>query len=717
MFYEVIPGKRIGGLNSALTYSFDGQLLQKGTIVEIPIGKSRVAGVVYKKVAQPDFKTREITRILYSVPLPTFLVDTAEWMAEYYLVPITSIIGMILPNGVLKRRRAYRTEPNKNEQISSPALPNNSYEPRPCLRPSDMLEATTSYDLSERSDLKSRDLGVKDYYSSELCDKASNPLLGASSNSKKTEQTSDTSIISLNNAQKNAILALQKAREATRLLFGVTGSGKTNIYMYEAARALEMGKSVIVLVPEIALTEQLVRVFRDKFGEKVVLIHSQQAEAQRHSIFESILMSPETKVVIGPRSALFAPLKNLGLIVIDEEHEGSYYQDSSPKYSAIRTASFIAKRVSCPLILGSATPAIEDYYVAKKKGSLVVLNERAKTAATDPTIKIVDLRDKGSFTKNRYFSNDLIRSIRENLENGQQTLIFHNRRGTAPLTICEHCGEEIDCPNCLLPLTLHADSYELYCHTCGFRQKVPVRCPKCGASELRYHGFGTKLLENELNSLFPKAIIRRFDADNKKGESLAATYAEVYDGDVDILVGTQTLAKGLDLPRLATVGVVQADAGLALPDFSSEERTFQLLTQVFGRVGRGHTDKAEVIIQTFRPDHPVITYARTLSYENFSNYLLDKRRKSGFPPFYFIAKAEVTMKTEKNVIKKVNEAVGLLSNSGLIISPPLPAFHEREGKGYTWQIILRAKSRRSLLVALAKLDKHFRVTLDPPSLL
>ena len=537
-------------------------------------------------------------------------------------------------------------------------------------------------------------------------------------NDLETEQPQDFPQIPLNEAQKQALKGLKTALGATKLLHGVTGSGKTNIYLEMAKNALKEQKSTILLVPEIALTGQLVRVFGEYFGKNVVLIHSKQTEAERHLIFNSLLEVKTPKIVIGPRSALFAPLEDLGLIIIDEEHESTYHQENAPKYSAIRVASFMAKYLDASLILGSATPTIEDYYLAEKKNSLIKLTKKAKNTAVEPEIKIIDLKDRGNFSKNRYFSDSLLAAIKNNLEHGRQTLIFHNRRGSAPLTICENCGEEILCPNCYLPLTLHADTYMLVCHTCGHKEHVPLNCPKCNAPEILYKGFGTKLLESELKKLFPKARVQRFDADNKKGDGLDAVYTEVLSGNVDILVGTQTLAKGLDLPKLATVGVAQADAGLNLPDFMAEERTFQLLTQVMGRVGRGHTDTAEVFIQTFRPDSPVINFATKMDYDGFYEYTIKKRREAGFPPFMFVAKLEITMKTEATVLKKVREVVKKLQKDGrLMVSPPMPAFHERTARGYTWQIVVRAKSRKALVEACRELDPNFHVTFDPVGLL
>ena len=537
-------------------------------------------------------------------------------------------------------------------------------------------------------------------------------------NKLKTKHGEAPAKIQLNIAQKNALEGLQKAPGATKLLFGVTGSGKTNIYLRMAENALKRHLSTILLVPEIALTGQLVQVFGEVFGERVVVIHSGLTEAERHLIFERILEAEEPMIVVGARSALFAPLSNLGLIIIDEEHEGTYFQENTPKYSAIRVASFIANSAGASLLLGSATPTVEDYYLASKQGAIVELTEKAKKTAVRPEIKIIDFKNRDNFTKNKYFANSLLSAIATNLEQGRQTLIFHNRRGSSPLTICEECGEEILCPNCFLPLTLHADEYVLHCHTCGFSEKVPTGCPKCGAPGLVHKGFGTKLLESELKKLFQKAAVKRFDADNKKGEGLDALYEAVRDGEVDILVGTQTVAKGLDLPKLATVGVVQADAGLSLPDYMAEERTFQLLTQVIGRVGRGHLAEAEVFIQTFRPEHPVLKFAADEDYTGFYEYVINKRKKAKFPPFRFVAKLTITMKTEAIVLKKVRDLVAVLSrDSRLIVSPPQPAFHERDSVGYTWQIILRAKSRKALLEVCSDLDKNFRVSLDPPGLL
>ena len=382
----------------------------------------------------------------------------------------------------------------------------------------------------------------------------------------------------------------------------------------------------------------------------------------------------------------------------------------------------MAKNTDSPCVLGTATPLATDYYLAASKNSLVTLTKKAKSTAKTPNFHVINLRDPLLFSKNRYFSNPLLKSIENNLKNHHQTLIFHNRRGSAPLTICEKCGWQALCPNCFLPLTLHTDSYNLICHTCGYKTIVPSSCPDCKHPSIIHKGFGTKLLESELKKLFKDAKIARFDADNTKEETLNSKFSEVKSGDYDIIVGTQTIAKGLDLPLLTTVGIVQADAGLSLPDFSSEERTFHLLTQVIGRVGRGHLDAADVFVQTYQPDHPIITSALQNDYQGFYQHVLSQRKLGHFPPFYYLAKLSVSYKTESLAIKnaksyyqKLRQAYG----KSLIISQPTPAFHEHTSLGYTWQIVIRSRSRANLLNAIQSLPDNPKLhfSIDPPSLL
>lgn len=525
--------------------------------------------------------------------------------------------------------------------------------------------------------------------------------------------------ISLNLAQKKALETISGISGNTKLLRGVTGSGKTNIYLQLTTDTLQKGQSAILLVPEIALTSQLVKVFEQTFGENIALIHSKQTLAEKRQTWLKILSTNAPQVIIGPRSALLSPVQNLGLIIIDEAHENAYYQENPPRYSALRLASFMAHCQQMPCILGSATPTLVDYYLAKTKHTLVGLDQKAKNTAVMPSVQIVDLKKREDFLHNRYFSNQLLTSIEKNIKDRHQTLIFHNRRGSAPLTICEECGWQALCPECFLPMTLHNDSYILTCHICGHEEKVPSSCPNCQHTGIIHKGFGTKLLEMELKQHFPKAKIARFDGDNNKNDDLASLYNSVKDGEIEILIGTQTLAKGLDLPHLATVGIVQADAGLALPDFAAEERTFELLTQVIGRVGRGHLDQAEVIIQSYQPEHPVIQAAISADYPGFAEYLLKQRRTQQMPPFAYLARLTSVYKTEKTALAKIQQAYNSLSkNPSLELSPPMPAFHERTSRGYVWQLIIKSTSRESLRKSLLPFrNSQYTITLDPPSLL
>lgn len=686
MFFEVIPTEVYRNGGGALTYSSDSPLLP-GQIVLIPLGRRTVLGIVLRPVKNVNFPTKPITKVLHPIPLPEHLLKSALWLAKYYLSPLPNTAELLLPAG-LGTRTAFKT---------SQVVP---YAPKTARRRTTAVSSQTP--------------------ASGLATAPNGPSRGSELK---------LPLIPLNTAQKTALNALQTTPGPTRLLRGVTGSGKTNIYLKLAADALKRQKSVILLVPEIALTSQLVQIFEQTFGERISLLHSAQTMAERREIWLRLLESsyqtpalptPEPQIIIGPRSALFAPLHNLGLIIVDEAHEGAYYQENTPRYAATRLASFIASSLKIPCLLGTATPNLTDYYLAKTKNSLIELSTKAKTTALDPKIAIVDFKDRPSFQHNRYFSNQLLTKIKNNIKDKHQTLIFHNRRGSAPLTICEECGWQALCPECYLPMILHADSYTLSCHICGHSEKVPSSCPNCHHPGIIHKGFGTQLLESELSRLFPEAKIARFDGDNKKTATLSQLYQDVRSGAIDILIGTQTLARGLDLPHLATVGIVQADAGLALPDFAAEERTFELLTQVIGRVGRGHLDIANVVIQTYQPEHPVIQTAITADFPAFAQYLLKQRRKGLLPPFTYLAKLSVTYKTEKTTLTKIQQAAATLrQNPALQVSPPLPAFHERTSRGYTWQILIKSSSREPLRQALAPfaLSPQYSVVLDPPSLL
>ena len=679
MYYEVIPTTTFKKSplfsDGLLTYSFD-QNLAPGTIVSIPLGKKTALGIIYRKISTPtdqNFIIKSINKIVHPIPLPNHLLKSLAWLSSYYLNPVAKTANLFLPLGIEKNRR-------KKSPVTPPV-------------------ATTINEAPLTASVAS----------------LSSPVIPPIT-------TTDAHQIPLNSAQKQALTELHKIKTHTKLLHGITGSGKTNIYLKLASQVFSSNQSVILLVPEISLTPQLVGRFQEHFGTQVITLHSKLTEAERHLIWQRIHEADQSTpfVVIGPRSALFSPLKNLGLIIIDEAHEPSFYQDTSPRYHALRLASFMAQILKIDCLLGTATPRVEDYFLAQKNRAYVSLSEKAKSITSQTKINLIDLKDRSLFTRNRYFSDALLQDIENNLRQHKQTLLFHNRRGSAPLTLCEHCGYQALCPNCLLPLTLHSDSYQLICHTCGHHEPVPSTCPVCHHGSLIHKGFGTKLLESELKKLFKSARIARFDADNTTADSLTQNFEAVKNGDIDIIIGTQTIAKGLDLPLLNTVGIVQADANLNLPDYAAEERTFQLITQVIGRVGRGHTDINHVFLQTFQPEHPVILAAKSLDYAKFADYLLKKRQISHLPPFFYLLRISIVKKTEDLAIKKIMELHRALKKfPDVYLSAPTPSFHEYTPSGYSWQIIVKAKKRDSLTHLIESLDQYpeIRFAIDPPSLI
>lgn len=520
--------------------------------------------------------------------------------------------------------------------------------------------------------------------------------------------------------QREAIDTIMSMAPGSALLHGVTGSGKTHIYIEVAKRIMAEGKSVIILVPEISLTSQLVDEFSHHFND-IILTHSRQTEAQRHLAWQQALASKHPRVVVGPRSALFMPLAHIGLIVIDEAHEPSFKQEQSPRYSALRAASVLASKHEARLILGSATPTIADYYLAAQSGRPIIrLKKRAQKNATKPHIELVDMTNRGNFRQHRFLSDKLLTQLTETFASGNQALVFHNRRGSASTTLCQNCGWSAGCPRCFVPFTLHADKHELRCHICGLTERVPTSCPVCGQAEIIHKGIGTKLIESELRKIFPDKFIARFDGDSDADASVEQKYKELYEGTIDLIIGTQVIAKGLDLPKLRTVGVIQADSGLSLPDFSSSERTFQLLAQVIGRVGRSHHE-THVIVQSYQPTHPAVTDGLGQDYEHFYTATLENRRRSNFPPFTHLLKLTCVYKTEaaaiKNAQKLASELKKRLSPDVQILGPT-PAFYERQHDTYRWQLTLKSPRRAALVDALGHVPAtHWQFELDPTSLL
>lgn len=523
---------------------------------------------------------------------------------------------------------------------------------------------------------------------------------------------------SLNDEQAAAIETMQQTD--TYILHGRTGSGKTRVYIELAIQSIARGESVIILTPEISLTGQLAATVGAVFNDRVVVIHSNQTPNERQQAWLRCLRSAEPLVVIGPRSALFSPLSKIGLIVIDESHEAAYKQEQAPQYQTGRVASLLANSVRCSLVLGSATPSIADYFVAEQKQKPIIrLSHLAQTTNTDDVnVSIVDRKDKGLFTQSTLLSNTLIRAVEKSLAAGEQSLIYLNRRGTARIILCSDCGWQASCPHCDLPLTYHGDHHRLRCHSCSYSQPAVSSCPTCGNIEVVYKSAGTKAAADEVQRLFPDARIGRFDTDNAKADRFEQQYDDIKDGNVDILVGTQLLAKGLDLPKLTTLGVLLADTSLYMPDFSAHERTFQLLTQVMGRVGRGHR-AGTAIIQTYHPDNAVIKSAIAADYDTFYRTELTERKTFDFPPYVYLLKLTVRRASLTSTQKAAEDLRdSILSHRHKVrIEGPAPSFYEKLQNKYQWQLIVKTRDRGELLKVIAELPANVSYDIDPMDLL
>jgi primosomal protein N' (replication factor Y) len=520
----------------------------------------------------------------------------------------------------------------------------------------------------------------------------------------------------LNEDQYMAMKALNGP--GTYILHGKTGSGKTRVYIEEAIKTISIGKSVIVLSPEIGLSSQLFDNFKSVFKDRVIAVHSRQTPKNRINAWLRCLISKEPLVIIGPRSAIFSPLKELGLIVIDEMHDGAYKQEQAPHYQTIRVASALSNTTKSKLILGSATPSIADYFLAEQKSRPIIkLNKLAKGPSEKIEVNIVDLKNKDLFSVSHLLSDALIDSIKRSLSDKEQSLIFLNRRGTSRLILCEKCSWESLCPNCNLPLIYHGDQHHLRCHTCGFiDRQLPNICPNCGSDSILYTTIGTKAVVDEVQSLFTNARIRRFDTDNLKQDSVGESYQSIVAGEVDILIGTQQLAKGFDLPKLSTVGILQADTNLFIPDYTSEERGFQLVTQVLGRIGRGHIN-GRAVIQTFNTNSTILKSAINQDYDSFYMKEISDRERYKFPPFYSLLKLTVRRASAKSAEAACLKLKELIGDSSLRIEGPAPSFHEKIDGKFQWQLVVKSTNRRNLIDVIKILPTGWSYDIDPSNLL
>jgi primosomal protein N' (replication factor Y) len=644
--YYLITPLVFTGATNAFTYHASDQVLI-GQLVQIPIARRQVSGVVLAEMPKPEFKTRAITEVLEIPPIPQDLISLAEWLSGYYASSPASVWNTMLPAGLSKKRR-----------------PSKPVSPR---------EAS----------------GVP-----------TSPL------------TPD---------QDSALHTIRTSKHSASLLQGVTGSGKTRVYLELAAEALQNNHSSIILVPEITLTPQIVAQFETAFGTQVLASHSKLSESKRHRIWneaQAAMTAGEPRIIVGPRSCLFMPVFQLGLIVVDECHESSYKQDQHPRYHVIPTAAQRARNSGARVVLGSATPGMQELYLAQVGKIEHILLKTRVNKISHSQGKIIDLRNKDLFKKSKFITQTLLDALTETLANRRQSLLYLNRRGSASSQICSDCGYVSSCPNCQLPLTFHADLMRLICHHCNYRMASPAVCPECHSMELRLLGGGTKRIEAEIAQLMPEARIARLDRDSATLSHIQTVFRDMKNGTLDIIIGTQMIAKGLDLPAIDTVGIVNADTMLHLPDYTAAERTYQLISQVSGRAGRGDRP-GQIFIQTYTPDHPAIVTAAKGDYDIFAQNELTQRSQLNYPPFVYLLKLSIASNTRENAVR---EAAALANNlrkqTGLAVIGPAPAFIESAGNKYHWIITIKSKHRHPLVAIAGNLPGlQWTADLDPINLL
>lgn len=554
----------------------DGVLPTRGQSVQVPLGSKKVHGVVVNQTDQrpSEFELKPIFHLVEDRPaLQEPFLRWAEWMAKYYFYPLGMVFDSVFPPLPRFGKR--------KKKISAPVEP---------------LEIPAP-------------------------------------------QTPPT----LTEEQAQVLSQIRSApRFGVHLLFGVTGSGKTEVYLRLMEDALKAGQQALMLVPEISLTPQLIDRFSKRFPNQVAVIHSQLSPREKTDQWWS-MVTKEKQILVGARSALFCPIPSLGLIVVDEEHEPSYKQEEKLKYHGRDAAVMLARFADCPIVLGSATPSLETWNnVREGKYRLHEMKKRVADRSL-PNIEVVDLRDEREERKDKisdipfWLSERLYEALKNTLDKKEQSALFLNRRGMAPMAQCPSCGHVEECPNCAVSLTVHAREH-LVCHYCGYTQAKPKKCPECKEGELLPLGIGTELIETDLQKLFPNARIARADRDEiQTRDELETMIRDMETREIDILIGTQMIAKGLDFPHLTLVGLVMADVGFHWPDFRASERSFQLLTQVSGRAGRHSAEPGTVIVQTYNPLHPSIVHTIQNSFTEFADRELENRKLSGYPPYEKLA--------------------------------------------------------------------------------
>ena len=681
--------------------------------VVVPFRKRDVEGFVvgFRKDAPPDIEVHEIGSVLDAIPLlRPDVFNLCRWVADYYTTPIGEVLKAALPPGIsAKHVEGLRHSPPRRGGVDAPskAKAQTGWREAPVRQGEASIE--DRQDISAELTTPARQLLLS-------C-RASPPLRGG-----ELVMTPD---------QTKALSTINSTPGFRPiLLHGVTGSGKTEIYMQAVEHFLAAGKTSLILVPEIGLTPQLTDRFAKRFPNQIAILHSSLTRRQRIDEWLRIYRG-EVPIVIGTRSAVFAPLGNLALIVVDEEHETSYKQEEVPRYHARDTAVMRAKLAGAAVVLGSATPSMESFHnAASQKYDYVMLTTRVEGRPL-PAVEIVNMREEyAAEGKQVVLSRRLLEAINARLDRGEQTMILLNRRGYATFLLCRHCGFTFQCNSCSVAMTYHRSIEKLLCHYCGLARRPPARCPECDSEYIHYVGEGTERLEAELKCRFPDARVGRIDRDAMRHmRDYERVLGGFRAGDIDILAGTQMIAKGHDFPRVTLVGVVGADAPLALPDFRAAERTFQLLTQVAGRSGRGGRP-GEVVIQSYFPDHYTFQLAVTQRFEDFYARESRYRKAMFYPPFTALAGIMVTDRDRgraADTAREIGEYLDSLRSNAMRILGPAPAPLERIKRMHRQQLLIKSSSRASLHHLLGRLRQYIEdrklgstrvfIDVDPVSLL
>ena len=736
MFAEVIINSNARALNKTFDYIVPIEIKEKikiGSRVFVPFGNGKKIedGFVINFKKNSDFATKEIARIEESESLSEENIVLAKLMARKYFCNVSDCIKLMLPPGTSSKNVSNRMkektgnfvylkkEFNEIEEL----IENKKIKSEKQIRALRFLKNNNGIyktDLEVLADVSHsiiKTLEKNEYIEIREGQLQRNPFIDKKvkrDNSKKLTDEQKVCFDSINKDIKNNSFSQS-------LIYGITGSGKTEIYLQLIGEVLKKNKTAIVLVPEISLTPQMVDRFLARFGDTIAVLHSKLSNGERYDEWQKIKKG-EKKIVIGARSAIFAPVSNLGIIIIDEEHDMSYKSDTTPRYNAKDLAKYIAEKNNCPLVLGSATPEMNTMYKAKNKDiNLFTLTKRANNMKL-PTVQIVDLREELKAGNRSMFSFKLQEAIKENLENNKQTILFLNRRGYSTFIMCRECGYVAKCKNCNISLTYHRNINKLKCHYCGFEQNVLKECPECKSKKIKYFGTGTQKVEEEIHKIFPNASTIRMDIDTvSKKNSHEIILNKFKEDNIDILIGTQMVVKGHHFPNVTLVGVIVADSSLYIEDYRASQRTFETLVQVSGRAGR--EEKGKVIIQTYNPDHYAIIDSGKQNYDLFYEQEIALRKMLNYPPFCDIILVSF-LGTNLSEIKKLSELVykkiETCKNNNFIIYKPVPSPIDKINNKYRWRIIIKCKLTSKMLDIInygitdnvISKSKETRITVD-----